>query len=80
MIDSPPARRGEDIGPHVEHRQEEVAPRRVGRRNDNRFFGEIQPRKGVERGVERIEFDTHDEFQIARGIRRRIRESVHRPL
>jgi len=37
-------------------------------------------RKGPREGVERIEIDTHDEFQVAWGIRRRIRESVHRPL
>jgi hypothetical protein len=72
----PPARRREHIRPHVEHRQEVIPPARVRHGDDLRFFGEIEPRNGIER----IEVDPHDHLQIGRRKRRDIHERIHRPF
>src|SRR5262245_26467179 len=43
-----PARRGEYIRPHVEHRQQVITPVGIRRGNNQRLFDEIQPRNRVQ--------------------------------
>jgi hypothetical protein len=70
----PPARRRENIRPHIEHRQEVISPVRVGCGNDLWFLGQIEPRNGIER----IEVDPNDHLQIGRRKRRDIDKHIHR--
>ena len=38
-----PARRGKDVGPHVEHRQQIVAFIGIGNRDDDGLLGHVEP-------------------------------------
>ena len=38
-----PARRGENVGPHIEHRQQVIAPGGIGDRYDHRFLCQVEP-------------------------------------
>ncbi len=71
-----PARRGEHVGPHVEHRQHVIAPAGVGGRDHHRPLGQIEPGAGVER----VEIRPHDDLHVGGRIRADIGEGVHRPL
>ena len=70
-----PARRGEHIRPHVEHRQQVIAAVCIGNRHDHRLLGEIKP----SRGVERIEIRPNNDFHVRWGILRNVCERVHWP-
>ena len=69
-----PARRGEHVGPHVEHRQQVIAAAGVGRRDDHRLLGQIEPAAGIER----VEVRPTTTRMSAVGNARDIGERVHR--
>ena len=71
-----PARRREDIGPHVEHRQQVVASIGIRCRDDDRLLGHVEPGDGIQR----IEVGAHDAFEICRRVFGHVDERVHRPL
>ena len=70
-----PARRGEYVGPHVEHGQEIVATTGVGHRNHHRFAREVNPAARIQR----VEIGPHDRFHIGGRESRNVIEGVHRP-
>ena len=69
-----PARRGEHVGPHVEHRQQVVAPMRIGHRDDHRLLGQVEPGAGIQRVEVRPDHDLH----VRRRERGKVGEGVHR--
>jgi len=69
----PPAERGENVRPHVEHRQEIVAAVRVRRRDDQRLLGEVEP--GAR--IEGVEIRPDDVFEIRGRIGRDVTEHIH---
>jgi hypothetical protein len=68
-----PARRGEHIGPHVEHRQKVVAPIGVGRRDHHRLFGEIKPAARIEG----VEIRPHHHAHVGGRKRANIGKAIH---
>ena len=69
-----PARRGEHVGPHVEHRQQIVAAAGVRHRDDHRLLGQIEPAARIER----IEIRPNHDLHVGGGKRSDIGEAVHR--
>ena len=69
-----PARRGEHVGPHVEHRQQVVAPLRIGNRDDHRLLGQVEPGAGIQRVEVRPDHDLH----VRRRVCGDVGERVHR--
>ena len=57
-----PAGRGEHVGPHVEHRQQVIAPVRIGHRDDHRLLRQIEPGAGIER----VEVRPHHHLHVRR--------------
>ena len=69
-----PAGRSEHVGPHVEHRQQIIAPAGVGRRDDHRLLGQIEPAARIER----VEIRPHHDAHVGGGKCSDIGEAVHR--
>ena len=71
-----PARRREDVRPHVQHRQQVEFAVRVRRRHDLRVLSEVQPSDRIKR----VEVDPHDDLHVGRREGRHVHERVHRTL
>ncbi|MCY1425546.1 hypothetical protein D9M71_413350 [compost metagenome] len=66
----------EDVAPHVEHRQQVVAPVGIGRGNHQGLGGEVQPGNGIEG----VEVRAHHALEVGRWVLRHADEHIHRPL
>ena len=69
-----PAGRREHVRPHVEHRQEIVAPAGVRHRDDHGLLGHVEVRDGIQR----VEVRSNDDLDISGRIGRHVVEHVHR--
>ena len=69
-----PTRRRKYVRPHVEHRQQIVAPAGVRDRNDHRLLRQVQ----IGAGIQSVEVRAHDRFEIRWWERLHVNEHVHR--
>ena len=71
-----PARGRENVGPHVEHRQQVITPMRIRNRYDHRLLGQVEPGAGIES----VEVRPDHHLHVSRGVFQDVGERVRRRM